>query len=74
MLKSIRRFVGCAALLAVLGVFTTTAAVRADDPPNMQDYTTYWQVANDPAPPDPSLDYNTYWAEVQAQQQSGPNR
>jgi hypothetical protein len=74
MSKSIRRFVGSAALLAVLGVFTTAAAVRADDPPNMQDYNTYWQVANDPAPPDPSLDYNTYWAEVQAKEQSGPNR
>ena len=52
MLKSIRRFVVAAALLtvlAVLGVFTTAAAVRADDPPNMQDYNTYWQVANDPA-------------------------
>ena len=34
MLKYIRRFVVCIALLAVLGVFTTTAAVRADDPPN----------------------------------------
>jgi hypothetical protein len=45
------------------------AAVRADDPPNMQDYYTYWKVTEDPTPPDPSLDYNTYWAEVQAKQQ-----
>ena len=57
----------------MLGVFTTTAAVRADDPPNMQDYNTYGEVAQDPNPPDPSLDYNTYWAEVQAKVQSGPN-
>jgi hypothetical protein len=45
------------------------AAVRANDPPNMQDYNKYWKVAADPTPPDPSLDYNTYWAEVQAKQQ-----
>ncbi len=74
MLKTIRRFVGCAALLAVFSVFTTAAAVRADDPPNMQDYNTYWQVAQDPTPPDTSLDYNTYWAEVQAKAQSGPGQ
>ena len=41
----------------------------ADDPPNMQDYNTYWRVATDPTPPDPTLDYNKYWAEVQAKQQ-----
>jgi len=72
MLKSLRRFVVCAALLALLGVMPVAVA-RADDPPNMEDYNTYWQVANDPTPPSPQLDYNTYWAEVQAQQQSGPN-
>jgi hypothetical protein len=27
------------------------------------------QVATNPNPPDPTLDCNTYWAEVQAQQQ-----
>ena len=74
MLNCIRRMMVCAALLGLLGAFTTATAVRADDPPNMQDYNTYWQVANDPTPPSTSLDYNTYWAEVQAQQQSGPNR
>jgi hypothetical protein len=42
---------------------------RADDPPNMQDYNTYWKVAADPAPSDPTLDYNTYSAEVQVKQQ-----
>jgi hypothetical protein len=54
--------------LGLLGVLAP-AAVRADDPPNMQDYNTYWQVAEDPTPPDPGLDYNTYWQEVQAKQQ-----
>jgi hypothetical protein len=66
--NAIRRIVCCAALLTGLAVLTP-AAVRADDPPDMQDYNTYWQVAEDPTPPDPSLDYNTYWAEVQAKQQ-----
>jgi hypothetical protein len=69
MLKSLRRFVGCAVLLAVLGVMAMAPAARADDPPNMQDYNTYWQVATDPTPPSPTLDYNTYWAEVQAKQE-----
>jgi hypothetical protein len=68
MLTSFRRFIWCAAVLAVFSIITP-AAVRADDPPNMQDYNTYWKVAADPTPPDPSLDYNTYWAEVQAKQQ-----
>jgi hypothetical protein len=66
--KFIRRIVLCAVLLTGLGV-VAPAAARADDPPNMQDYNTYWQVATDPTPPDPSLDSNTYWAEVQAKQQ-----
>ncbi len=43
------------------------AAARADV--DMTDYNTYWQVAEDPTPPDSTLDYNTYWAEVQARQQ-----
>jgi hypothetical protein len=68
MLKSIRRIIVCATLLTGFGIFMPAAA-RADDPPNMQDYNTYWQVATDPTPPSPSLDYNTYWAEVQAKQQ-----
>jgi hypothetical protein len=72
-LASIRRFVACAALLAVLSAIEPAAA-RADDPPNLQDYNTYWQVAQDPTPPNPNQDYNTYWAQVQAQQQSGPQR
>jgi hypothetical protein len=54
-------------LLTVLGF--APAMARADDPPNMQDANTYWQVATDPTPPNPTLDANTYWAEVQAQQQ-----
>jgi hypothetical protein len=74
MLKSIRRFVWGAALLAMFAAIAPAAVARADDPPNMQDYNTYWQVANDPTPPSPSLDYNTYWAEAQAKQQSGPNQ
>jgi hypothetical protein len=72
MSQSTRRLVWCVALsvvLAVLVLVIPSAAVRADDPPNMQDYNTYWQVATDPTPPDPTLDYNTYWAEVQAKQQ-----
>jgi hypothetical protein len=68
MSKSIRRIVLCAVLLAGLSA-VAPPAVRADDPPNMQDYNTYWKVATDPTPPDPSLDYNNYWAEVQAKQQ-----
>jgi hypothetical protein len=38
MLKSIRRIVLCAALLAVLSIFATTAAVRADESTD-----TYWK-------------------------------
>jgi hypothetical protein len=68
MMKAMRRIVLCVALLTGLGI-ATPAAVRADDPPNMQDYNTYWQVAEDPSPPNPNLDYNTYWAEVQAKQE-----
>jgi hypothetical protein len=68
MFKFIRHWVLFAVLIAGVGVFTP-AAVRADDPPNMQDANTYWQVATDPTPPNPTLDANTYWAEVQAQQQ-----
>jgi hypothetical protein len=69
MWKSIRRIVLCATLLIGVGIMTP-AAVRADDPPpNMQDYNTYWQVAEDPTPPSTNLDYNTYWAEVQAKQE-----
>jgi hypothetical protein len=68
MLAFTRRIVLCVALLAGLGIITSVAA-RADDPPNMQDYNTYWQVATDPTPPSPNLDYNTYWAEVQAKQE-----
>jgi hypothetical protein len=67
-LKAIRRIVLCAALLTGIGILMPSAA-RADDPPNMQDYYTYWQVAEDPTPPSTNLDYNTYWAEVQAKQQ-----
>jgi hypothetical protein len=66
-LKSIRRFFWCAALLTVLSIIMPTAA-RADDPPNMQDPNTFWQVATSPAPADTTLDSNTYWQEVQAKQ------
>jgi hypothetical protein len=68
MLTILRRIVYGITLLAVLGVLTPAATVRADDAPNMQDYNTFWHVANDPTPPSPGLDYNTYWAEVQAKQ------
>jgi hypothetical protein len=71
MLKSIRRTLCAAAVLSTLGLITPTVT-RADV--DMSDSNTYWQVANSPTPPDPGLDYNTYWAEVQAQQQNGPNR
>jgi hypothetical protein len=67
MLNSIRRIVLCAALLTVLSIIMPTAA-RADDPPNMQDPNTFWQVANSPALPYTTLDANTYWQEVQAKQ------
>jgi hypothetical protein len=70
MLKCVRRALLCIPLVAVLAVMAPAIA-RADDPPNMQDYYTYWQVATDPTPPDQSLDYNTYWLEVQAKQQNG---
>jgi len=50
-----------------LALITPTLA-RADDPPNMQEPNTFWRVAEDPTPPDPRLDNNTYWAEVQAKQ------
>jgi hypothetical protein len=68
MLKAICRTVVCAALLAVLCLLRPAAA-RADDEPNMQDYNTWWKVAEDPTPPSTNLDYNTYWAEVQAKQE-----
>jgi hypothetical protein len=67
MLQRLSGIVVAAALLAVLCLLRPAAA-RADEP-NMQDYNTYWQVAEDPCPPSPNLDYNTYWAEVQAKQQ-----
>src|SRR5262249_52921851 len=66
-LKTICRVVVCAALLAVLCLLRPAAA-RADEP-NMQDYNTWWQVAEDPTPPSTTLDSNTYWAEVQAKQE-----
>jgi hypothetical protein len=40
MLKSIRRFVCGAVLLAVFSIIAPTAVVRADDP---EDYNAYWQ-------------------------------
>jgi hypothetical protein len=67
MMTSFRSFIWCAALLAVFSIFTP-AAVRADDPPNMQDANTFWQVATSAAPADTTLDANTYWQEVQAKQ------
>jgi hypothetical protein len=58
-----------AGVLALGGLaLIAPAAVRADDPPNMQDPNTFWRVAEDPTAPDPRLDPNTYWAEVQAKQ------
>jgi hypothetical protein len=67
MWKSIGWMVCGVALLTGIGA-AMPAAARADDP-NMGDYNTYWQVAEDPTPPNPNQDYNTYWQEVQAQQQ-----
>jgi hypothetical protein len=66
MLKSVRWIVFSAVLLT--GFALSTPAARADEP-NMQDYNTYWQVAQDPTPPSTDLSYNTYWAEVQAKQE-----
>jgi hypothetical protein len=62
----IRRIALVLALLLVLWTKMPTVA-KADV--DMTDNNTYWQVAADPTPPDPALDYNTYWAEVQAKQQ-----
>ena len=59
MLKFIRRFVVAVALLAVLGVFTRTAAVRADD----QDYTQYWQQQTNQQD---QQNYTQYWQDQQA--------
>jgi hypothetical protein len=73
MFTSIRRIACSAALLLVFSSLAPAAA-RADDPPNLQDYNTYWQVAQDPNSPNPNQDYNAYWAQVQAQQQSGPQQ
>jgi hypothetical protein len=67
MWTSIRRFAWCAVLLTMVTVAAPTMA-RADDPPNMQDANTFWQVATSPAPADTTLDANTYWQEVQAKQ------
>jgi hypothetical protein len=54
MLKFIRAFVVCAALLAVLGVFTRPSTARADDP----DYTTYWQAQTGQTD---QQNYTAYW-------------
>jgi hypothetical protein len=62
-----RRMLWCAVLLTGFGIAAPGAA-RADDTPNMTDYNTYWQVATDPTPPDPRLDTNTYWLELEAKQ------
>jgi hypothetical protein len=63
----VRKVLVCAALLIAL-VFIRSIPARADNV-DMTDYNTWWQVAEDPSPPDPTLDYNTYWAEVQAKQE-----
>ena len=55
MLNSIRRFVACAVLTAVVALMIPVSAVRADDTPLNQDPTAYWQVMTAATPPpDPS--------------------
>jgi hypothetical protein len=61
MMTSIRRFVCCAVLLAVLTFLLPAAVARADD----QDYTAYWQQQTGQTC---QQDYNAYWQNVQAQQ------
>jgi hypothetical protein len=63
LLHSIRRFVCCAVLLAVLTVLIPTSVARADD----QDYTAYWQQQTGQTY---QQDYTAYWQNVQAQQQA----
>ena len=65
-MSTIRKVVLGVALLLVFWTKMPTVA-RADV--DMTDYNTWWQVAEDPTPPDPTLDYNTNWAEVQAKQE-----
>ena len=72
MSKTMRRILWCMPVLAVLGVMTTAAAVRADEPPLTQDVNAFWQAMAAPAPPCPpdpfKDDVNTYWQKVQLQQ------
>jgi hypothetical protein len=56
------------AVLLVALVFIRSVPARADNV-DMTDYNTWWQVAEDQSPPDPTLDYNTYWPEVQAKRE-----
>ncbi len=58
-----------ALVLALLLVFWSKIPSVARADVDMTDYNTWWQVAEDSTPPDPTLDYNTYWAEVQAKQE-----
>lgn len=64
----VRKILIGAALLFAL-IFIRSIPARADNTVDMTDNNTWWQVAEDPTPPDPTLDYNTYWAEVQAKQE-----
>lgn len=66
-MSRIRRLMLGAVLLPAL-FFAKLPTARADNV-DMTDYNTFWKVAADPTPPDPQLDYNTYWAEVQAKQE-----
>jgi hypothetical protein len=62
MLRSIRRSVVCAALVALLtltGMVLPMATVRADD------YTSYWQQQTNQTY---QQDYTAYWQNQQAQQ------
>jgi hypothetical protein len=74
MLKAIRYFVCCVALLAVVGFFTPVPAARADG----QDYNAYWQEQTEtPQQEQTELqqkeqDYNAYWKEAAEQQQQPP--
>ena len=74
MSKTIRRILLCVPVLTVLGVMTAAAAVRADDPPNLEDYNTAWQYAEGPAQPDPNDGATAYWQEVQTKQLADPGQ
>ena len=74
MLKTVRRIALCLPLLAVLAVMAPAASCGPTIRPTCRTTTRTGRSLNDPNPPDPGLDYNTYWQEVQAKEQSGPGQ